>query len=156
MNLASETWSIERERERDGSRQGFVDKNEGPSKQKASITRMEKWIYRDGPTSQRITNSPPRRNVISTICMVSHCRSRSPGIDAEVNQTRKRRADQSIEGRYTRDVDAKKCRLRPFRRKYSRIFSADDGLSSRTADRWRCGRQSGVVLSARKDDNDGP
>ena len=146
----------ERERERDGSRQGFVDKNEGPSKQKASITRIEKWIYRDGPTSQRITNSPPRRNVISTICMVSHCRSQSPGIDAEVNQTRERRADQSIEGRYTRDVDEKNAAFARSAGSIAGYSSADDGLSSRTADRWRCGRQSGVVLSARKDDNDGP
>ena len=39
--------------------------------------------------------------------MVSHCRSQRPGIEAGVNQTRERRADQSMEGCYTRVIDGK-------------------------------------------------
>ena len=59
--------------------------------------------------------------------MVSHCRFQSPGIDAKVNQTRKRRADQSIEGRYTRDVDAKNAAFARSAGSIAGYFSADDG-----------------------------
>ena len=97
MNLASELGQS-REREKDGSRQGFVDKMKVRADKRLRLRVWKRTFNETDRRANELLTAHPVEMSFLQFAWFLITDPESPGIDAEVNQTRERRVDQSIEG----------------------------------------------------------